>query len=104
MPKKPLSDADVSAEVKKLTSANHVGWTRHAEEQMAQRGFDKGIVKECLKKGGFTERPTIPNRNGEVEYKFRMEAVIDNVCIAVAASLIPAKKVIVITVFEANNK
>lgn len=99
MPIKPLSDAQVATEVKHLASANRIGWTRHAEEKMAIRGIDKGQVKECLRKGVFTERPTIPNRSGDVEYAFRIEAIVDSETIIVAASLIPTKKVVVITVF-----
>lgn len=98
MPHKLLSDDQVASEVKKLTSANRVAWTRHAEERMASRGFDKGQVKECLRNGTFTEQPTNPNQPGEIQYAFRIEAVVDGERIAVAASLIPSKKVIVITV------
>ncbi|MBK6999128.1 MAG: DUF4258 domain-containing protein [Rhodoferax sp.] len=99
MSNKPLSDAQVATEVRHLVSANRIGWTRHAEERMALRGIDKGQVKECLKKGVFTESPTIPNRSGDIEYTFRIEAIVDHETLIVAASLIPAKKVVVITVF-----
>lgn len=102
MSHKLLSDAQVASELKTLTAANRIAWTRHSEERMASRGFDKSQVKECLKNGIFTERPTNPNQSTEIEYKFRVEAVVDGDLIAVAASLIPSKRVIVITVFAVN--
>lgn len=99
MPYKPLSDAEVALEIRQLASANKIRWSQHVEERMAERGFDKGQVKECLRKGVFTERPTIANRPGEIQYVFRMEACIESESIAVAASLYPATKLVVITVF-----
>lgn len=100
MPFEPLTDNDVLEGVRELTAAGSIRWTDHAEDQMADRGVDKGQIKACLRKGFFTERPTIANRPGPVQYVFRMEASVDGVRIAVAAGLVPDKKVVVITVFE----
>ncbi len=97
---KPLTDAEVLSEVKLLTAANKLAWTHHAEVRAAQRGFDKAQIKECLMKGHFTERPTIPNRVGDIEYKFRMDAIVDSEKIAVAACLVPSEKVVVLTVID----
>ena len=97
-----LTDDQVRTEVKSLVHAGKVAWTRHSEEKMAERGIDKGQVKECLENGSFTERPTVPNRFGSIEYKFRMESIVDGETLAVAASLIPDSKVVVITVFAPN--
>ena len=98
MPNKQLSDRQVAEEVRALVKANRIQWSRHAEQRMAERGIDKGMVKECLKKGQFAERPTNPNRAGAPQYAFRMETSIDQVDLAVAAALVPSTKVVVITV------
>lgn len=99
----PLSDNDVATQVAALTKGNLIKWTDHAEQRMKERGIDKSQVKECLMKGSFGERPHIPNRFGDVEYKFRMEAVIDSEPIAVVAVLKPEDKVLVITVIDPSN-
>jgi hypothetical protein len=97
---KQLTDAEVLAEVKTLIAAQKLAWTTHSEARAAERGFDKAQIKECLMKGRFTERPTMTNRTGDVEYKFRIDAIVDSEKIAVAACLIPSKKVLVITVIN----
>jgi len=94
------NDTEVLAEVKMHVVAGRIRWRHHALEQMADRGFEKSQVTECLKRGHFTERPTVPNRGGEIEFSFRMEARVDGELIAVAGSLVPERFVKVITVFE----
>lgn len=68
MPQKLLTDNQVLTEVQALARQSKVGWTQHAQERMAERGFDKGQIKRCLASGSFIEQPYIPNRNGELEY------------------------------------
>jgi hypothetical protein len=94
-----LTDREVASKVRQLVKANRIAWTTHAEERLACRGIDKSEVKECLLRGTFTESPVIPNRSGPVEYKFTMQATVDSELLSVAASLLPAMKVVVITVF-----
>lgn len=95
-----LTDNEVLAQVRGLATRNKVGWTYHALERMAQRGFDKSQVKECLMRGAFTENPTNPNKSGDIEYAFRISANVDGDPISVAASLCPDSKVVVITVID----
>lgn len=102
MPFEPLTDNDVLLGIRALTARGSIGWTDHAEERMVDRGFHRGQIKACLLSGHFTERPTVPNRAGPIQYKFTMEALVEGERIAVAASLIPEKKVVVITVFDPN--
>lgn len=97
---KQLTDAEVLAEVKLLASAQKLAWTEHSEARAEQRGFDKSQIKECLMKGRFSERPTMTNKTGDVEYKFRIDATVDREKIAVVACLIPSKKILVITVID----
>lgn len=99
-PFQPLSDAEIAAQVASMASKNQIAWTKHVEKRMAERGIDKSQIKECLMRGRFTEKPTLPNRSGDIEYVFRMEAVIESENIAVGASLMPEKRVVVITVFD----
>lgn len=94
-----LTDAQVAAGVRKVVEARHVRWTRHAQERMAERGIDKGMVYECLSKGYFSEKPISPNVAGEFQYKFTMECVVDGETVTVAASYIPTTCVVVITVY-----
>lgn len=103
MPQESLTDHQVLTEIRALARQSKVGWTRHAQERMAERGFDKGQIKRCLASGNFIEQPYIPNRNGELEYKFTLSAHVDGEIINVAASLIPEKKIVVITVIDPNN-
>ncbi len=98
----PLADAEVLRAVRALVSQSKIGWTDHAEDRMAERGFSKGQVKKCLQNGYFSESPTIPNRPGAIQYKFTMQAVDEGSRIAVAASLIPDKKVVVITIIDVD--
>lgn len=94
-----LTEAQVADGVKRLAAANKLGWTRHAEERMAERGIDKGMVRECLRYGNFSEAPHIPNRNGEIQYKFTMTCNVDGEKVVAAASYYPDSKIVVITVF-----
>jgi hypothetical protein len=98
---KPLTDQEILDGVRDLVARGKIGWTDHVEDQMTARGYHRGQIKACLARGGFTERPTIPNRSGPIQYAFRVEASVDGERIAVAASLIPEKRVVVITVFDA---
>lgn len=100
MPFVPLGDSIVLEQVRVLATQRKIAWTRHAEERMVERGIDRGMVRECLMGGAFTENPFIPNRSGEVEYKFTMSSMVDGEQIVVAASLCPERKVVVITLFE----
>lgn len=94
-----LTDNDVLLGVRDVVAKGKIVWTHHVEDQMVARGFDKAQIKSCLKSGRFTERPTISNKSGPVAYVFRMESIVDGQLLAVAASLVPGEKVIVITVF-----
>lgn len=95
----PLSDQDVLTQVRDLVGQGRVSWTWHALERMAERCIDKSDVKECLSNGIFAERPHVPNRGGDVEYAFRMQAVVDGEGLAVVASLVPSTRVVVISTF-----
>lgn len=72
----------------------------HVSQRMVERSLSKADIKDCLKQGYFTERPTIANKPGDLQYRFRMEATVDGVRIAVGAALIPSTRVVVITVFD----
>jgi hypothetical protein len=98
-----LTDAQVLEQVRRLVGKDRVRWTRHIQEQMEKRGLSKDQVKQCLRGGFFEEAPTVPNRPGEIEYAFRMAAVIDGQQIRVAASLLPDSHVVAITVFDADR-
>lgn len=97
-----LSDSAVLEGVRALVRKNRIRYKVHAEERMAERGFDKGQIKDCLCSGFFAERPFIPNGNGPIEYKFKMQAVIDGEKIQVVACLRPDENVLVITVIDPN--
>lgn len=103
MPQELLTDNQVMAEVRMLVRQSKIGWTKHAQERMAERGYERGQVKQCLSAGHFIEQPYIPNRGGELEYKFTLEGNVDGKTIRVAASLIPERKVVVITVIDPNE-
>ena len=98
MPYELLTDSEVLTAVQTFARQSKIGWSTHAQERMAERGFDRGQIKQCLSLGYFIERPHIPNRGGELEYKFTLEGNVDGECINVVASLIPEKKILVITV------
>src|SRR5438309_32487 len=100
MPHTGLTDAEVLEQVRRLVSQGRIRWTVHIEQQMAKRGIAKDQVKQCLMTGYFEERPAVPNRPGEIEYAFRMAAKVDGEQVRVAASLIPNKRVVAITVFD----
>lgn len=99
MPPVPmLTDGDVLTQIRDLAARWKFLWTTHAEIRLKERGVDKGVARECLMVGSFSELPHIPNRFGDIEYKFTMQCVIDDELVQVAASLQPAKKIVVITV------
>lgn len=100
MPSVGLTNAEVLEQVRRLVREGRIRWTRHIEEQLAERRLAKDQVKECLLTGYFEEEPTIPNRPGDIEYSFRMRAKVDGEQMAVAASLIPETRVVAITVFD----
>lgn len=102
MPSSELSDAEVLLQVRALAKAGRLRWTEHAQKRMAERGISKDEVKACLTCGHFGEPPTIPNRFGDIEFKFRMDATVDGERVAVAASLVPETRVVVITVIDLN--
>lgn len=95
-----LTDSQVLNEMRALVCRGKIKWTVHAEERMAERGYDRGQVKQCLLSGHFIERPVIPNRAGDIQYKFTMQANVDSEAIHVVASLEPEKNVVVITVID----
>lgn len=104
MPDVGLTNAEVMEQVRRLVSQGRVSWTRHILERMAERGLSKEQVKECLRIGYFEEEPTVPNRGGEIEYKFLMRAKVEGEQIRVAASLIPATRVVAISVFDPTTQ
>jgi len=97
-----LTDDEVLRRVRLLVGGGgRIIWTHHAEERLAQRGYGKSQVKECLLKGTFMETPHQPNRFGTIEYKFRMHATISGEPIEVVASLNPnSNSVIIISAFD----
>lgn len=103
MPQELLTDNQVLDEVRILVRQSKVGWTKHAEVRMAERGYERGQVKQCLSVGYFVEQPHIPNKGGELQYKFTLEGSVDGEAIRIAASLIPERKVVVITVIDPNE-
>lgn len=103
MPQQRLTDGEVLAGVRELVGMGKVKWTPHSRERMAQRKYDSDQIKDCLRTGYFTERPSIPNRPGPIEYKFTMRASIDGDFIEVAAALLPETRVLVITVIDPDK-
>ena len=95
-----LTDDEVLRDVRLLVGRPSVAWSRHAEQRMAERGISKVEVKRCLQLGHFDERPTLSNRPGPIEYSFRMVFRVDGETIAVAGSLVPSTRVVVITAFH----
>lgn len=94
-----LTDAEVADGVRAVVLARGVHWSRHANERMAERGIDRGMVYECLSKGNFSERPFQPNVSGDFQYKFTMQSIIDGELVTVAASYIPTTKLVIITAY-----
>lgn len=92
-----LSDPQIRTELKKLVSKGRVVWTAHAEERMELRGIDKGMVKECLSKGFFEGRPYLSNKSADINYEFKIVAIVDGEPLAVVAALYPDSHVAVIT-------
>lgn len=70
---------------------------------MAERGYERDQVRQCLLSGHFIEQPYIPNTSGDIEYKFTIKANVDGMEIVVVASLVPDKKVAIITVYDPNT-
>lgn len=103
MPQEQLTDNQVLNEVLALVKEGKVAWTQHVQERMAERGYERGQIKQCLSTGYFIEKPYIPNIGGELQYKFMLEGKVDGEAINVVASLIPDKKVVVITVINPNQ-
>ena len=99
-----LTNAEVLEQVRRLVGQRRVTWTRHLEEMLAERGLAKDQVIDCLRIGYFEEDPVIPNRAGDIEYKFRMRATVDGEQISVVASLIPQTRVVAITVFDPEKR
>ena len=99
-----LTDAEVLEQVRRLVGNGRIRWTKHVQERMEQRGISKDDVKQCLRTGFFDERPTVPNRPGEIEYSFRMAANVEGRHLRVAASLLPETRVIAITVFDESDR
>ncbi len=95
-----LSESEVLEEMRRLVRAGRIAWTKHVLEMLAARGLSKNEATACLLSGFFAEKPFVPNRAGDPEYKFAMEATIDGERLRLAASVIPAKNVVVITIFD----
>jgi hypothetical protein len=102
MPSKTLNDIEVLKQLKRFVSSNKLIWSEHVQIRMAERGFDKEQVKQCLKSGYFIEKPTVSNSFGDVNYKFKITAKIDGVQMDVVASLYPDKNIVLITIFGVN--
>lgn len=100
---KELTDGEVRQQVRDLVGKDKISWHPHVEERMAKRGYDRGQIKECLVRGIFSERPTIANRRGPIQYDFRMRGTVDGDQIEVGASLIAESHVRVVTVFDPNG-
>lgn len=100
MPHNTLTDAEVLEQVRRLVGQGRIKWTPHIEEKLKERGLAKDQAKECLRIGYFEETPFIPNRPGDIEYKFQVRARVDGEEIRVVASLIPESHVVAITVFD----
>lgn len=103
MPAHQLSDSQVLALVRALVQAGKLRWTYHAEQRMAQYGFDRGQVKQCLQSGFFSEAPYVANHAGAVEHKFTMSGRGDGIPMRVAASVRPESHVVVITVIDPHK-
>ena len=95
-----LKDSEVRDQIRGLTSKNKIAWGIHAEIRLVERAIDKTQVKECLQKGVFDEGPAVSIRGSEINYEFRMKAVVDSELLNVVASLYPARYVVVITAFK----
>jgi hypothetical protein len=93
-----LTDNQVLAEVRRLVRIGKIRWKDHAEIRMAERGYERGQVKQCLLSGRFNEALTVPNNAGDLQYVFKISANIDGMPIDVVASLYPEARVVVITV------
>ena len=90
------------AQSRELLRQGKVRWTRHVETRMAERGFQKDEVRDCILSGRFVEPPFVPNKSGEFQYEFKVGALIEGRDIEVVVSLVPERRVIVITVIDPN--
>lgn len=99
----PLNDSQILSGVRKLVGQDKIAYTRHAEERMRERGIDRSTVKKCLAKGHFAEVPVIPNTSGNIEYQFKLHAIIDGDPVEVVAKLIPEVRTVVITVIDPDS-
>lgn len=104
LPAKLPSESEIRAQVKELVARGAVHWRHHAELAMAKRGWSRDQVKAGLVRGAFDERPHQPNRSGPVQYEFTVRALIDGEQIFIAASLIPADAVVVITIKNRRSR
>lgn len=95
-----LKDGEIRRQIRELTSKNKIAWAAHAEIRLVEREIDKSQVKECLQKGSFDESPAPSIRGSELNYKFRMKALVDSEWLYVGASLYPGRNVVVITAFK----
>lgn len=104
MSREGLTDTQVLDETRMLVGQGQIRWSAHAEQRMAERGYERGQIKECLLSGYFIEPPTVPNMGGNLQYKFRIHGNIDGEAIEVVASLVPENRVVVITVIDPNSQ
>ena len=94
-----LTDNEIRNQVKTLVSRERIGWTDHAEERMELRGIDKGMIKECLSKGYFKDRPHLSNKSPSINYEFTIAATIDGNRLEVACALYPGSRIVIKTCF-----
>ena len=98
MPQEQLNDNQVQVAMRDLVRKGSLRWTDHAEQRMVERGYDRSQIRQCLLSGYFFEQPYIPNRNGDIEYKFTVRGQVDGEVMDVVAVLMPETRVLVITV------
>lgn len=98
MPLEQLTDSQVLGAMRALVRKGSIRWTDHAEQRMVERGYDRSQIKQCLLSGYFVEQPFIPNRSGDVEFKFTFRGHVDGEVLDVVAVLMPETRVLVITV------
>ena len=104
MPNEGLTNNQVLEGMRALVRQGKISWKKHAEKRMAERGYERGQVKQCLLSGHFVEPPVIPNKGGEIQYEFKIHANVDGMAIDVVASLVPETKVVVISVINPNSR
>src|SRR5438093_12585790 len=104
MVQEALTDGEVLKQNRDLVGKGKVKWRGHAELRLAKYGLARDQVTECLLKGNYEERPTVPIRAGPIEYVFRMRCRIEGVLIRVPASLFPESHIEVITVIDPRER